>query len=681
MKSVFKWVFIVGGALVVLIISAALIIPQFVDVKKYKPVIEEKVATATGRSFSVGDDMDLSIFPWVGVKLTDIRLGNPQGYAQKDMVSVKNFEVRLKVMPLLSKQIQVKTFVLDSPVIYLEKQKNGTANWLGLGKAGTEKKKAAPAKTEPASQGGLPIASLQVDQFSIVNGQLIYNDLAAGTKKQVSDFNLELADISLDKPVSVTFGAKLDGKPITLKGTAGPIGKEPGKGTMTIDFALNALDAVDVSINGNVTDPATAPQFDVTVDVASFSPRKLMSEMGQPFPVKTADPKALDAISLKTGIKGTPQEITVSNGQLVLDDSKLDFSASAKEFQKPNLMFDLNLDGIDLDRYLPPPSPKPDTPKEKPATAAKQKPIDYTPLRKLVLDGKIKVGQMKAHGAKVENINVQITAKNGVISVDPFGMNLYQGKVASALGLNVQQAKPKTSVTMDATGIQVGPLLKDALQKEMIEGTLKADLNLTMTGDEPVQIKQTLNGKGGLLFNDGAIIGIDIPGMVRNIKSKFGGEAQAGERPKTDFAELNIPFTAKNGLVKTDGTRMMSPLIRLIATGDIDLVKEILDMRVDPKFVATLKGQGDTQDRSGIMVPLLITGSFTSPKIRPDLKGMLGGGIKDLDTGALKETIKPDALKQKVLGSDEKGSILPKPDSPKEEVKNQLKGLIPGFGD
>ncbi|MBT3387601.1 MAG: AsmA family protein, partial [Desulfobacula sp.] len=113
MKRLFKWLLIIGGAFLVLIIAAVIIIPQFVDINKYKPVIEQKVAEATGRSFTLGDEMDLSVFPWVGVKLTDLHLGNPDGYKQKDMVSVKNFEVRLKVMPLLSKKIEIKTFVLD----------------------------------------------------------------------------------------------------------------------------------------------------------------------------------------------------------------------------------------------------------------------------------------------------------------------------------------------------------------------------------------------------------------------------------------------------------------------------------------------------------------------------------------------------------------------------------------
>ncbi len=71
-------------------------------------------------------------------------------------------------------------------------------------------------------------------------------------------------------------------------------------------------------------------------------------------------------------------------------------------------------------------------------------------------------------------------------------------------------------MSLNVAGVQVGPLLRDVLEKDMLEGVTNAQLNLAMAGDQPDQIKQTLNGKGQLRFNDGAIVGIDLAGMVRS---------------------------------------------------------------------------------------------------------------------------------------------------------------------
>ena len=133
MKKVIKWVAICGGGLIVLIILALLLIPMFVDVQKYKPVIEEKVAESTGRSFTIGDDLSLSLFPWAGISFSNLHFGNPSGFQEKDFITVKSFEVRVKLLPLISRDIQVKRFILEGARIVLEKNKDGLGNWEGLG--------------------------------------------------------------------------------------------------------------------------------------------------------------------------------------------------------------------------------------------------------------------------------------------------------------------------------------------------------------------------------------------------------------------------------------------------------------------------------------------------------------------------------------------------------------------
>ncbi len=672
MKSIIKWLLIAGGVFVVLIIAAIFIIPQFIDVKKYKPVIEQKVTQTTGRTFSMGDDIDLSVFPWVGVKVTDVRFGNPEGFKEKQMIQVKNFEVRLKVMPLLSRKIEVNTFVLEEPVIHLEKLKNGKTSWGGI--APKEEAKAAPKpkETAPSRKEGVPISELKVDNFAITNGKMVYIDHSTGFRKEITGFNLKLTDISLNKPVNIDFNALLDGKPISLSGSAGPIGATPGKGKMSFDFAVSLLDELTLKLAGSTTDPAVSQAFDIQLAVSPFSPKKVMAALDIPFPVQSKDPAVLEKVSLKGQIKGNPNSVSVSSGVLVLDDSTLNFTMSAKEFSKPNLAFDLQLDAIDVDRYLPKTSDKKSEGKAETATAAAdKKPIDYSPLRKLVMDGKVKAGRIRAGGATVTDLIVHVIARNGIITVDPMDLKLYQGMVDSKLVVNVQKNEPVTAVTLLADNIQAGPMITDAAKKELIEGTLKSDLNITVAGDTPDRIKQTLNGKGQLLFTDGAIIGIDLAGSVRNVKSKLGLAEQSAEKPRTDFAELKIPFTAKNGLVTIDGTSLTSPLLRVLMSGKVNLPDELLDVRVEPKFVATLKGQGDTKQRSGVMVPVLITGSFASPKIRPDLKGLIGGGT----AGGLN----PEDLKKQILGGQD--GEKPPIETQKEEVKKQLKSLFPGITD
>lgn len=662
MKSFLKWGAIIVGCLAVVIIAALLIIPMFVDVQKYKPVLENKVVEATGRPFSVGNDLKLSLFPWAGVSFSDLQLGNPAGFAEKEFVKVKSFEVRVKLLPLISKEIEVKRFVMDGPQIVLVKNKNGRGNWEqpNQQQKGASTKKSAPAGS-PAGMGGLPISALTVGNFSIQNGSALWIDHTTNTRKEVKDISLILKDVSLDRPVQLKFSAELDNNPLSLEGTVGPVGSGMGKGAIPLDLSLKALKQLAMKLKGNLENPATTPGVDLDITVDTFSPRELVAALGQTFPVQTTDPKALSSLDFKAHIKADASQATVSKGVMNLDQSKLNFSATATQFSRPDLKFDLNLDKINLDRYMPPKSDPPSTEKTRsPATAKKEK-TDYTPLRRLILDGLVRIGQLTISKANIQDVYLKIKAKNGIFNLDPMKLNMYQGNANGKALLNVAQDTPTSSLNLKINNVQAQPLLKDVLEKEILQGSTRADINLSMSGDEPEQIKKTLNGEGFLKFNDGAIVGIDLAAMVRNAGSAFGLAKKGGERPKTDFTELDFPYAIKNGAVNTPQSTLKSPFIRVIATGTADLVKETLDFRVEPKAVASIKGQGDENQLKGVMVPVVVSGTFASPKFRPDL------------SAATKQEIE-----KQILESKEAKKLLEKEEiKPYEKTaKDALKGIL-----
>ena len=668
MKKAIKWIAIVVGGLIVLIIAALLIIPMFVDMQQYKPQIEEKVATATGRSFKLGGDISLSLFPWAGLSLSDLHLGNPSGFQEEDLLSVKSFEVRVKLLPLLTKSLQVKRFILDGARIVLETSKDGRRGWEGLGKAAAEKPAAPPQKKPEAEKGSpsLSLKELAVGEFAITNSSMLWLDHAQGERKELSDVTFSVKDVSLDRPVTFALSANLDGLPLSMDGNVGPLGKEPGRGTIPVDLSVKALKELDINVKGTLTNPAERPAFDLAVSVSPFSPRKVMAALQKPFPMTTADPKALDRVAFNTTARGTTDQVAISDGVLTLDDSTLTFSMKAKEFDRPDVAFDLNLDKIDLDRYLPPAEKERAQEKKAAEKPEPKKKTDYAPMRRAVVDGTVRVAEIKAHGAKMQDLYLKVLGRNGVFNLDPLSAKLYEGTLAGNGTMDVRQDVPKTAMTLDLQGLQAGPLLRDVMKKDFLEGTAKATMAIRMEGDEGAQIKKTLNGKGDFLFKDGAVKGIDVANMVRNVQAAFGLAEKGGEKPRTDFAELHAPFTITNGLVNTPNTTLMSPLLRVAAVGDANLVTEVLNMRVEPKVVGTIKGQDDTMERGGVMVPVLVTGTFSEPKFRPDLEGLMKQQLQ-------KEIPAPSELKKLIPGA---GTQEEQP----TPVEDKVKGLLKGFG-
>ncbi len=673
MKKLIKGVFILGIFLLILVVGALFVLPRFINVQKYKPEIEKKVSEVTGRPFALKGQINLSLFPWIGVKLSDLHLGNPAGFKEKDFVSVKSFEVRVKVLPLLSKQIEVKKFVLVEPRIVLIKNKKGKKNWVGFAGTKAPSKEKKVKKEAKKKSEKLPIKTLKVGEFTIKNASLIYEDNVSKTRKEMSNLNLSLKNVSLNKSVELLFSALINGKPVSLNGKLGPLGSIPPKGTVPVDLELNALNEFKATLKGKINDAAGNPQFQLIFDANPFSLKKLLKELGMESAIQTSDPAVLQKLALRFNVDGSTSKMRISNGALQLDDSKLKFSLTANNFSRPDIAFNFDLDQIDLDRYLPKKSESKG--KEGNKTGSKTSvqarsrsgSNDYSALRKLKIDGIIKAGKIKISGARLHDVVVKVKGANGVFRIDPLLVQLYNGKVNATATLDVRKKTPASQFRLNAQGISVEPLLKDVMNKDFLEGTVKAEATIRTIGDSAYTIKKNLNGKGLFLFTDGAIVGFDLPGMVRNIKATFGLAQRSKERPKTDFSELKLPFVITNGVFKTERASMKSPVLRVLAKGTANLVTESLNFRIEPKFVATLKGQGDEKKRSGVMVPVLVTGTFSSPKFRPDIAGMFK---QQLEEGIPE----PSQLKELLGGKkDKKGSGKSK------SIEEKSKGILKSF--
>ncbi|MCP2848924.1 AsmA family protein, partial [Salmonella enterica subsp. enterica serovar Typhimurium] len=76
---------------------------------------------------------------------------------------------------------------------------------------------------------------------------------------------------------------------------------------------------------------------------------------------------------------------------------------------------------------------------------------------------------------------------------------------------------------LDLRGIQIGPLMKDALDQRPLEGRGNVALDLSTGGNTVTQFKRKLNGTVGVQLTDGSLNGVDIAGMLRNAKAKLGG--------------------------------------------------------------------------------------------------------------------------------------------------------------
>jgi len=234
MPKIVRYSLIVLSLVIVLLLAA----PFFIDANSYKGQIEQAVEDATGRTLSIGN-MDASLFPWVGVELEDVRVSNRAGFAQRDFLSIERLHVKLALLPLLSQQIEIKHFEVVAPVLYLQRRgidEKGAEGKRADGKRGSENNwsdliaapdtAAKPATTAEAiaSASAAPaLAVLQAESISLSKGKITWLD-ADAAPVVLSDLDIVLRDVQLERPVAVRIAGKLSGNAFELDAHVGPVG-------------------------------------------------------------------------------------------------------------------------------------------------------------------------------------------------------------------------------------------------------------------------------------------------------------------------------------------------------------------------------------------------------------------------------------------------------------------------
>jgi len=355
---------------------------------------------------------------------------------------------------------------------------------------------------------------------------------------------------------------------------------------------------------------------------------------------------------LNVGIKADGQKLALQGLDVKLDDTRIQGNVGVSQFSKPLYTFDLNIDKLDLNRYLPATEAKAGDSKPAEKTADKgEQPIDLSALKALNAQGNIRVGWLRYGKTEAKNLNIGLKAQDGLASLDPLNVDVYQGTVRGAVKLDAR-ATPAVAIQQSLQNIAVGPLLVDTINNDMLSGNGNLNVNVTAQGNTVTALKKSLGGSVDLRMAEGAVKGFDLAGAIRDAKGKLNvlkgqSSADADSGKKTDFSELTATFNIKNGVAHNDDLAMKAPIFRLTkgeSKGDIDIGKEQINYVAKPTLVNSLKGQGgkDAEQLGSLGVPVKITGTFAAPKFGIDMAAL---------GQALAKSVALDALTEKLGGS------------------------------
>ena len=633
-----KKLLIAVGALVVLVVAALVILPSLVPAEKIRQEVVAQVKAATGRDLTIDGKVSVSAFPSLSVQVNSVALSNPPGFQGKEMVRLGALDVRLKLLPILSGKVEVDSFVLVDPVITLEVDRQGRANWVfDTAKAGDKPAAKPEAKADGKGQGGAALSDLSLGQVRIDNGKLTYIDAKAGTREEIDAINLTVELKNLDSPLKAKGGLRYHGKQIDIAADVARPRVLLDNGATPAELSV-ATEAVKLGFKGE----ATAASVNGDLDLSVPSVRGLVQwATGKPL---DAPGSGLGPFSLSGKLAAGGTKMALTGAAIGLDAIKAngDFTVNTGG-ARPSLKGKLDVEALDVNPYLPPEQPaakgSAPAPSSGGGTAAKSDwsdaPIDASALKTADVDFALSVGSLTVKQIKVGKSALRVVIDNGRMTADLSQLELYKGAGKGRLALDGSQPGIGLDASFALNNLAAEPFLKDAAGFERLEGTGNFDIQVAGRGKSERALVSSLNGKGAVTFLDGAIKGINLAEMVRNVGSAFTGAGAGGGAQKTDFAELGGTFTITNGIVSNKDLALKSPLLRVEGAGTVELPPRTVHYRVEPKAVATLQGQGGKSDVGGVMVPVIVEGPWENLTFRPDLEAMVKGKAGEAIRGAI----------------------------------------------
>ena len=206
-------------------------------------------------------------------------------------------------------------------------------------------------------------------------------------------------------------------------------------------------------------------------------------------------------------------------------------------------------------------------------------------------------------------------------------------------------------VRQNLIGVQIEPLLKDALDLDIAEGKGNVALNLATQGNAIASLKQELNGTVGINLDNGAIKGINLGKLVQAAQNIGQGGGVASLKPiagdRTDFTEFKANFKVNKGVARNDDLLVKSQSLRVSGNGDVDIGNSSINYAVK----ATVADAVDIK-KGSLTVPVQLTGPFADLKFKVDYGAIVADIAKqkiDAKVGEKKEELKKQ-LQEKLKG-------------------------------
>jgi AsmA protein len=223
-------------------------------------------------------------------------------------------------------------------------------------------------------------------------------------------------------------------------------------------------------------------------------------------------------------------------------------------------------------------------------------------------------------------VTVDATINAGVLQAKLVNTALYGGTVDGAIFLDASGAAPTHALNVRLAGVNALPLLTDVAGFDSLEGGMQAMIDVHTAGNSEQAAMSSLAGTVDFHLTNGAVRGIDLAKIMHDLTSTILNGWQWNAADRTPLTDFSAHFSLASGVATTDNLTLIGPVVQMTGMGTIDISAKTLQMKVDPRLLVGQQapaGSAGSGQGTGLGAPVMIQGSWSAPRIFPDVAGIL----------------------------------------------------------
>ena len=263
----------------------------------------------------------------------------------------------------------------------------------------------------------------------------------------------------------------------------------------------------------------------------------------------------------------------------VIGSSDLTGDLTLSNFAAPRVTFDIrskHADFFELFSFMSPPE-------ESSGGGAAADPAAEDLMRTATVNGTVAIERGSFQKLEFTDLAATMRWTDGVLVMDPFRMDLYDGSFNGKLTYRPLADPPSFEIGGSAAQIDLAPLIADSVEVEgLIAGRFTGEVNASGAGADYESIVRGMKGGGSARIDNGVLGALDILGTLSNVTGIFGEQTLSSLSRQmategTEFTNATTNIKVAGGALRLDDLKISSPWLDLNGQGRVDLLGQDLD--------------------------------------------------------------------------------------------------------